>query len=146
MSDDARLTDMERRALARMDAHTEELRAMGGRTTMRYRRIDPEIVDAWQYTGGGVMPEGCREDLERRHAHWCNHEITRYPDRVYALSGMTPPAPGERHDYWSWGEDGDNRCYAGDWIVRDDDGRLSIWSDHEFHAAFAPDDDAGERG
>ena len=61
----------------------------------RYRRIDPEIVEAFQYTGGGVFPEGCRGALEHRQAFWCNHEIRRLSDAVYAATGMTPPAPGD---------------------------------------------------
>ena len=108
----------------------------------QYVRADPEIVEAWQYEGGGVFPEGCRRDLEHRQAVWCNHEVMRYPDKVYALTGMTPPEPGERHDYLYWAEDGNNRCYVGDWIVRGEDGRLDIWDDDTFRASFAPVEDA----
>ena len=104
---------------------------------MRYVRTDTETVEAFQYTGGGVFPEGCRDALELLHAIWCNHEVRRFPDKVYEMTGTTPPEPGERHDYLYWAEDGNNRCYVGDWIVRDEDGRLDIWSDEDFRAAFA---------
>lgn len=104
-------------------------------------RIDPERVQAWQYEGDGVFPEGAKGFLEREHAFHVNSEISASTRRVAALVGHPIPDNVTHNDYLYWAHEGNNRCAVGDWIVLDEDGQLSVWDDELFRQTFAPSTD-----
>ena len=106
---------------------------------MRYRRIDPEIVEAWQYQGGAAYPEGAERVLARVAAHAVIFTITPEDRAVRARLGIPYPDDQVEVDYLYWFDAGANqRCYAGGWIVWDEDGGLTAWDPELFAATFAP--------